>query len=237
MAFPTLFPLEKADYKLPHPRRLALYEWAKHLIHYKDLYFTTHPHFHFFALNLIFCHHAMQQGKFLFLRDIADHPMTVGQLKTALARDTGPQLASKIVHCVRTVHGTRPYWFMEAAKLKDMIEQIGTPTLFYTLSMADLSWPDLHCLMPDDPFRKGLSNEQSYQIQAQNISPIPTLCLPICQQNTMPLGTPFCTISPIPITMTLKSLTSGIVLNGKLADQVHLHISYIPSVFPYRNPF
>jgi hypothetical protein len=73
--------------------------------------------------------------------------MTVGQLKDALRGQDGLELASKIVRCLKSVRGTRPYWFMEGEKLQDMIEQLGTPTLFYKLSMADLYWPDLHRLM------------------------------------------------------------------------------------------
>jgi hypothetical protein len=96
--------------------------------------------------------------------------MTVGQLKEALAGDDGLLLASKIVRCVKAVRGTRPYWYMEGAKLKDMINQIGMPTLFYTLSMADLSWPDLHRLMPDDPFQQGLTDAESFQIRMRNIA-------------------------------------------------------------------
>jgi hypothetical protein len=51
-----------------------------------------------------------------------------------------------------------------------MIFQIGTPTFFYTLSMADMSWPDLHKMMPDDPFRPGLSATDSYHIRARNVA-------------------------------------------------------------------
>jgi hypothetical protein len=51
-----------------------------------------------------------------------------------------------------------------------MIVQIGTPTFFYTLSMADMSWPDLHRLMPDDPSRPGLTPTQSSQMQYHNLA-------------------------------------------------------------------
>ena len=30
----------------------------------------------------------------------------------------------------------------------DLLKQLGTPTIFFTLSVADLYWPDLHALMP-----------------------------------------------------------------------------------------
>lgn len=170
MAFPSLFPFGKADFSTPHQSKLELYKWVKHLMHYKDSCFTTHPCFRFFALNLIFQHCAMLHGKFLFMRDIGHRDMTVGQLKNSLRGNNGAQLASKIFCCVQTVRGTRPYWSMEGAKLRDMIFQLGMPTFFYTFSMADMSWPDLHCLMPEDPFHPGLSLAQSYQICSHNIA-------------------------------------------------------------------
>jgi hypothetical protein len=72
MAFPTLFPLGKAEYFSPRQKRLELYKWAKHLIRYRDSQFATHPCFCFFALNLIFRHHAMSRGKFLFSRQAVE---------------------------------------------------------------------------------------------------------------------------------------------------------------------
>jgi hypothetical protein len=39
--------------------------------------------------------------------------------------------------------------------------------------MADMSWPDLHKLMPTDPFRPGLTVSQSYDIRAQNVTDNP----------------------------------------------------------------
>ena len=33
-----------------------------------------------------------------------------------------------------------------------------------------MSWPDLHCLMPEDPFRPGLTITESYDIRARNVA-------------------------------------------------------------------
>ena len=35
-------------------------------------------------------------------------------------------------------------------ELSTMIHQLGTPTLFFTLSSADKKWADLHALFPHD---------------------------------------------------------------------------------------
>lgn len=170
MAFTTLFPLRKAEYFIPCRKRLELYEWAKHLIRYRDDRFATHPRFRFFTLNMIFRHRAMSQGKFLFSRNLGGQNMTVSQLKDSLMGVNRSNLAEKIIHCIKTVWGTHPYWALKGAKLRDMLDQIGTPTFFYTLSMADMSWPDLHILMPKDPFQPGLSVSRSYDICAHNVA-------------------------------------------------------------------
>ncbi|KAK3926023.1 LOW QUALITY PROTEIN: ATP-dependent DNA helicase [Frankliniella fusca] len=41
------------------------------------------------------------------------------------------------------IRGTKPYWKSRTGELMDMVEQLGLPTIFLTLSCADLHWPDL----------------------------------------------------------------------------------------------
>ena len=172
MAFPTLFPLSFADPSIDRPHKLELHEWVKHLLRYRDSRFATHPRFRFFVLNLIFRHRAMQHGKFLFSCNISHHRMTIAQLKNSLSQHDSPQLAADIMHCfkLKTVKATRPYWNMEGGKLRDMIAQIGTPTFFYTLSMADMSWPDLHKLMPEDLSAPSLTASQASQVRFRNLT-------------------------------------------------------------------
>lgn len=45
------------------------------------------------------------------------------------------------------IAGTRQYWRSRLSELLDMELQLGLPTLFLTLSAADLHWPDLLELM------------------------------------------------------------------------------------------
>ncbi|XP_059076823.1 uncharacterized protein LOC131057818 [Cryptomeria japonica] len=47
-----------------------------------------------------------------------------------------------------SLRGTRSYWAKCRAELTNMLHQIGSPTIFFTLSAADMYWPDLHALMP-----------------------------------------------------------------------------------------
>ena len=50
-----------------------------------------------------------------------------------------------------SLRGTRSYWAKCKAKLTDLLDQLGTPTIFFTLSATAMQWPDLHALMPGTP--------------------------------------------------------------------------------------
>ena len=39
------------------------------------------------------------------------------------------------------------YWYMRSQELLDMVEELGTPTVFITLSTADLYWPEIYRIL------------------------------------------------------------------------------------------
>jgi hypothetical protein len=47
--------------------------------------------------------------------------------------------------------GTDGFWYKQTTELRSAMVALGCPTLFYTLSMADLHWPDLLRLLPWPP--------------------------------------------------------------------------------------
>ncbi|KAK3923555.1 ATP-dependent DNA helicase RRM3, partial [Frankliniella fusca] len=67
--------------------------------------------------------------------------MTLTELKGEL--ETNPSMIKKIMYRNSTISGTKSYWFARGRELLSMVEQLGLPTLFFTLSAADLHWPDL----------------------------------------------------------------------------------------------
>jgi len=46
------------------------------------------------------------------------------------------------------LRGTCAYWTKCRVELCDLVQQIGSPTIFFTLSAADMQWHDLHILIP-----------------------------------------------------------------------------------------
>ena len=49
----------------------------------------------------------------------------------------------KAYHFMKNIHGLPPYYQRTFYDLLAMICQLGTPTWFFTVSAADMKWPDL----------------------------------------------------------------------------------------------
>ena len=58
-----------------------------------------------------------------------------------------PQIISSLYYWCSKIRGSNSFWFQRRNELEAMINQIGLPTGFLTLSAADLWWPDLARLM------------------------------------------------------------------------------------------
>ena len=46
-----------------------------------------------------------------------------------------------------SLHGSRRYWKSQGQNLMAMEEALGMPSVFFTLSAADMQWPELQDLM------------------------------------------------------------------------------------------
>ena len=57
---------------------------------------------------------------------------------------------------------TSQYWFQHYLELRAILEQKGPPIFFWTFSVADNYWPELHNLMPNSPE----SSTHSARVQA-----------------------------------------------------------------------
>lgn len=65
-----------------------------------------------------------------------------------------------------SIHGTKPFWNHCNAKLSYMTIQIGCPTLFFTLSVADTKWPDVHDIIPSTT---SINPQEASKWRVQNI--------------------------------------------------------------------
>lgn len=155
MAFPTLFPRCEAGWLQLRMQNVHLHEYAKDLLRYHDNRFGNHPHFRYFLLNIIMRHHAQASNAVFVKKNIADLPKTMEELQENLRNLPDSRLPERLTRFGMVLRGTHSYWSKCHAKLSDLIQQIGCPTIVFTVSASDLQWLDLHKLMlgssPLDP--------------------------------------------------------------------------------------
>ena len=75
-------------------------------------------------------------------------PPTVHELVNQLQDMPNDKIGEQVARFGSSLRGTRSYWNKSKAELTNMINQQGTPTLFFTLSVDDTKWSDLHAMMP-----------------------------------------------------------------------------------------
>lgn len=88
---------------------------------------------------------ALNQGK-IFVKKSSMNITTVEDLRLILQSNDN-RLTDKIMFYGSNIRGTKAYWYKRCGELLDMVNQIGTPTIFFTLSAAELHWPDLYRLL------------------------------------------------------------------------------------------
>ncbi|XP_059071599.1 uncharacterized protein LOC131868268 [Cryptomeria japonica] len=148
MAFPTLFPDGRYDRLEPRMRQVHLHEFVKHLLRYRDHHFGKHPRFGYFMMNMIMRHRAQNSSTLFAKRNLQDIPITINELCQHMESMSQSNLSDRLMQFGTNLRGTRSYWAKCHAELTDTLHQIDTPTIFFTLSAADMYWPNLHALMP-----------------------------------------------------------------------------------------
>ncbi|KAK3920379.1 ATP-dependent DNA helicase [Frankliniella fusca] len=144
-AFPCLFPYGKCDLYDVREKKVHMFEYFKHLFSYEDGRFGKHPTFRFFAFNMWLRHTAIKAGKVFVDKDSNLKNMNVEELKAYL--DQNVSARRKIMFMGSNLKGSKSYWKSRCGELRDMVEQIGLPTVFLTMSAADLYWPDLYRIL------------------------------------------------------------------------------------------
>jgi hypothetical protein len=107
MAFPTLYPTGKADYNNPRIRKVALNDYAQHLMRYKDRRFGQHPRWRFFIFNVIMRQRAASAARFYVSKSSGLKDLNRENLSEAL--ETDESLLPHIVRQGSCLTGTRPF--------------------------------------------------------------------------------------------------------------------------------
>ncbi|KAE8738768.1 hypothetical protein FOCC_FOCC015740 [Frankliniella occidentalis] len=144
-AFPTLFCYGKADLRDWHEKDVNASNYFRHLLRYRDERFSKHKTFRFFAYNSWMRWTALTDGNVYVKQNEEFKNMTVDQLKEILKEN--PNILKKVMFHARNLRGSKAYWHSRAGELHDMVNQLHMPTIFLTLSAADLHWKDLYRLL------------------------------------------------------------------------------------------
>ena len=167
MDFPTLFPIGATMLKQPHIHEVDMHAYALHLIHYHDNIFSQHPRFWYYIYNLIMRHRSNAIASIFVKINLEDTPPPIIlELVNQLQDMPNDKIGDQVARFGSSLRVTHSYWNKSRAKLTNMINQQDTPMFFFTLSVANTKWLDLHALMPTGR-PNGLS--QYYQWKVHNI--------------------------------------------------------------------
>jgi hypothetical protein len=87
MAFPTLYPTGQADFNTSRVRKVALNDYIRHLLCYKDGRFGRHPRWRFFAFNILMRRKASTAARFYVSKTSGLRDLNREELTNALLSD------------------------------------------------------------------------------------------------------------------------------------------------------
>lgn len=174
--FPDLFYNGKGDFCVNRPVKLTLREWFVHKLRYMDTRFATNVHFIAVVNNMISRHEnisrsrTMLQGKrlsdsvqqsisdvlagdFLVLNPLSDEVISSTEAGVARRRATAAQkeVVKEVLKSVYTVTqhqpGSRADKHRSRRQIMTMIREHNGVDLFFTLSSAEMHWPEVQRLI------------------------------------------------------------------------------------------
>jgi len=141
--WPHLFPEGVGDLLDQRDVEIPAADLLKHLLREKSGRFARDSRLRYYLFNRAARGQSQRLASFYGHRNPTDAALTVGELRT-LSKDGLKALASRVYRMTSTLRGTPMYWKMCGGKLFAMIRVLGSPSLFYTATAADLQWRDLH---------------------------------------------------------------------------------------------
>ncbi len=93
-------------------------------------------------------HRAQASSKLFVKKNMTDLPTTMEELRQPLQNLLDSRLGEGLMRVGTVLRGTRAYWSKCRGEFYDLIQQIGCPTIFFILSVANMQWPYFHKLMP-----------------------------------------------------------------------------------------
>ena len=146
LAFPVLFPKGRFGYKMDRKEKLTPVRYFNARLLHHSRRFAMNPEYLFFAQFMI------EQKKVSDSINIALKKLH-RQLVTASQFKSNEQCVKNLIFkdqaylLLRGIPGSLPYWQKFMYKVIAMVQQLGIPTWFMTLSCADLRWHELFYIL------------------------------------------------------------------------------------------
>ncbi|KAL9977715.1 hypothetical protein ACROYT_G015152 [Oculina patagonica] len=142
LAFPVLFPKGQYGYKMDRKEKLTPVKYFNAwLLHYTGR-FAMNPEYLFFA-QFIIEQKKVSDSINIALKKLHGQPVTALQLKSNQQYVKNLIFKDQAYLFLRNIPGSPPYWQKFMFEVLSMVQQLGIPTWFLTLSCADLRWPEL----------------------------------------------------------------------------------------------
>ena len=100
----------------------------------------------------------ISQENFCIKQNLGNEVPSIEELRDMLHSDNYSQFIWKLVYYAKNITGTNSYWYQVKEQLKETLQQVGSLTIFWTLSYAEYHWPEFHALFGDD-----IHSEQNFR--------------------------------------------------------------------------
>ena len=142
MSNPDKFPYGNGTFRSDRPRKLTYRKYFNQRLLDVDGRFATDLDYLFVAQYIVEAKQVRDDGNNFAMRQKPSRQFTAAQAKnqTLLSQFVRKDKAYSFM---KNIRGSPPYYQRTFYDLLAMIRQLGTPTWFFTLSAADLKWPDM----------------------------------------------------------------------------------------------
>ncbi|KAK3923565.1 ATP-dependent DNA helicase [Frankliniella fusca] len=169
-AFPCLFPYGKGDICDIVNEKISHREYFQYLMDYFDGRFASHTIFPYFAWNSVMRWECLTKGTVYMKKHPDLKKCDVDLLKELMKLDTN--VGKDVMVYSSSIRSTRNFWFSRSAELQEMVQQIGLPTIFFTLSAADFHWPRLFDLLKEAYGLVNVNEQERHKLMFEN----PKIC-------------------------------------------------------------
>ena len=142
MSNPDKFPYSSGTYSSDRPRKLTYRKYFNQRLLDVDGRFARDLDYLFVVQYIVEAKQVQDDGTNFAMRQKPSRQFTAAQARDQTMLSQYVQ-KDKAYSFMKNIRGSPPYYHRTFYDLLAMVRQLGTPTWFFTLSAADLKWPDM----------------------------------------------------------------------------------------------